>query len=125
MIVNLFLPAAWKQSSNRTFRIKIVSAAEFVARHCCRQLANQRVTDVFHFDSNSLVELFFERQDHQHPIDVAAQRSDSVPAPGPYLRADVVNDLEAFAMKLTREPHVEIWPVNQDDRSGAAPASRA
>src|SRR5262249_22916790 len=71
--------------------------------------------DVFGFDSNFLVELFFKRQDHQHAIDVAAQRSNSVLAPRPYLGADVIDDLEAFAMKLAREPHVEVRPVDQHD----------
>jgi len=76
----------------------------------------QRVTDVLGLDAHTFVELFFKRQDHQHSVDVTAQGPNPISSPGPNLGTDVVNDFEAFTMKGFREPHIEVRPINQDNR---------
>ena len=74
--------------------------------------------DVFDLDAGHFVELLLKRKDHQHAIDVPAERADSIPAPSPNLRTDVIDNLESVAMKLASEPHIEVGPINQDNRRG-------
>src|SRR6266705_3706532 len=100
------MPAPRQQCEDGTRRIQSVTSAEVFARRRGATSLRQWVTDVFDLETRAFVELFFKRKDHQHAIDVAVQRANTVSAPGPHLRADVVNDFEPFAMKFPREPHV-------------------
>src|SRR5262249_59504354 len=51
----------------------------------------------------------------QHPLYVALDRVDAIGAPGPDLRADVVDHALAVALEPSGQPQVEFRPVDQDD----------
>src|SRR5262245_23899584 len=81
---------------------------------------------VLGFDAVLAVEVYFKREDDQHPVYVALQRVDSIAPPRPDLRADVVDDAETLVMKAPCEPHVEVGPVDQhyDRRPSREPGPR-
>src|SRR5512146_3040691 len=118
MIVNFFLSASRQERDNRARRIQSMMGAEFLARGGRADNPGERMPDILDLDAGVFVELLLKRKDHQHAIDVAAERADSILAPSPNLRTDVIHDLESLAMKLTSEPHIEFGPIDQDNPRG-------
>src|SRR5262245_49833702 len=70
---------------------------------------------VIDLDAGALVIILLERQDDQHPLDVAFDRANAIGAPGPDLWADVVGHAMAVAFEPPSQPQVEFGPVDQDD----------
>src|SRR5688572_31018720 len=60
------------------------------------------------------VERLLEREDHEQPRDGLADAVDSALAPGPDLGRDEVDDADAAAVQLAREPQVEVRIVDED-----------
>ncbi len=86
------------------------------------QLVGERVPHVRRLDSVRLVEVRFERQDHQHPRHVAHDLPHPVRAPSPDAGADEVRDRNLQRAKLPRQPQVEVGAVDQQRRRGPAVA---
>src|SRR6185295_200138 len=124
MIVNLFLSASRQERENRAGWIQTKISTELLTRGSRADDSCKRMPDVLDFDAGVSVELLFKRKDHQHAIDVSAERADSIPAPSPHLRTDVIDDLESLAMKLASEAHIEVGPIDQDNRRGPPRARR-
>src|SRR5258708_34919854 len=66
------------------------------------------------FDSVFPVELLLERKDHNHFADVLLDLLDSSGEPGPYLRADKIEDRNVQLMKLAGKTKIKFREINQD-----------
>ena len=64
------------------------------------------------------IDRLFERKDHQHEIRELADGLDPLGAPGPDLRADVVDDRNAERLDAPRQTKVEIGKIDDDERVG-------
>jgi hypothetical protein len=83
----------------------------------------QRVPDELHLDPVPAVELALKRKDDQHLAHVTPHQFEASSAPGPKLRADVVNDRDATAMKLARQAKVELREIDEHGGIWAAPVN--
>src|SRR5215475_7823191 len=70
---------------------------------------------VIDLDAVPLVIILLEGQDDQHPLDVAFDSVNAIRAPGPNLRADIVDHPVTVALEPSGKPQVEFGPVDQDD----------
>src|SRR3990167_4750370 len=69
--------------------------------------------------SRALIERLLEPEEHDHPVHVPADIPQPPPAPGPELRADVVDDRDAVALDQgCDDREVEIAEVHEDDEVG-------
>ena len=76
-----------------------MARAELFARVARRGRARERVADELDLgDAARRVPFALEGEDGEHQVNVAPHLPDSVRAPGPELRADVVDDFEAAAV---------------------------
>src|SRR5437016_3142124 len=75
----------------------------------------------FRLHSAFAVPLNFKWKDHQHLAHVFFDLLHATRAPGPELRADVVNHRNAAPIKLFGQPKVEVREVNQ--HRGVGPAT--
>src|SRR5205085_5876270 len=124
--LELFAAAARKERDDGAGRVQTVARAKLFARYARRDRARERVADELDLiDAARLVPAALERKDGEHQVNVAAHLPDAVRAPGPELRAYVVDDSEPTAVEGAREREVEVGPVNEDDRVGAACEGRA
>ena len=76
---------------------------------------HQRVAHECHRNPLTLVERGLEREDRQHLRDESLHRVDVARAPGPQLRADVVDDRHAEPPNRARETEVEVGKVDRDE----------
>src|ERR1041385_959251 len=95
---DFFASTARQQREHRTPGIETITFAKFRSGSCGADYICQRMTDVTNVETLAFVELLFERKYDDHSIDVAPHRVNSIPAPRPNLRADVVNDFETVSM---------------------------
>src|SRR5438270_10788809 len=87
--------------------------------------AGQRMTHVFDIcDAAFSVPTFFEWQNRKQEIDVALYVSRAIRPPRPQLRADVINDADAVPVKPTRQPQIEIGPIDENCRVGISSFDR-
>ena len=70
------------------------------------------------------VEIFLERKDHEHLIDVAGYLLDASAAPGPQLRRDVVDDADSQCLAAPGQAQIEIGIVHEHHRVGALAPDR-
>src|ERR687883_1322700 len=82
----------------------------------CKRVAHE--LDVVY--AARLVPTLFKGKNRQQQVNVAPYISQAVRAPGPNLRADVVDDAQATATKGTRQSEIKIGPVNKHYRVGPA-----
>ncbi len=81
----------------------------------------QRMPDELHLDPVPPVELALKRKDDQHLAHVALHQLDASFAPGPELRADVVNHRNTAAMQLPRQAEIELREIDQHGHVGTPP----
>src|SRR5215510_9223903 len=108
------MATAGQQRDDRPRLVEPMARAELFARRGHSNAVEQRMADVINLDAVALVIVLLERQDDQHLLDVAFDRVNTIAAPGPDLRADVIDHAMAVAFEPLRQPQVEFWPVNQD-----------
>src|SRR6266852_7649340 len=60
------------------------------------------------------VPLFFERQNRQQQIDVAAHAIRAIRTPRPQLRTNIINYGDAATMEPTSQTQIEVRPIDQD-----------
>src|SRR6478672_3750936 len=75
---------------------------------------------ITHLNAVSRIKLLLKRKDHNHLADIFFDLVHASCPPGPYLRADKVEDRNAQAMQLARQPQVEIREIDQDGCIGLA-----
>ena len=68
------------------------------------QLVDQRMPDVRHRHCVLPIEVFLERQDDDHPVDVLGDLLHPPPPPRPYLRRDVVDHAQPQLAAAPRQP---------------------
>ena len=111
----LRVATARQKGENGPVGVESVTPTERLAIFCHPQAPLQGMTDIVDLDPVRFVEGLLEGQDHQHSLDGAPDRADAVGPPRPDLRADVVDDAVAVAMKGLRQAQVELWPIDEDD----------
>src|SRR5215208_2806214 len=95
--------------------------AELFTRPTRGDRARERVADELDVpDAARGVPPALEGQDGEQEVYVAPHLPDAVRAPGPELRADVVDDADAAAPERAREREVEVGPVHEHDGVGTA-----
>ena len=80
-----------------------------------RELLDERMSDVGHRHVVRFVELFLEREDDEHPVDVLRDVPHSPPPPGPELRRDVVDDVQPQLLAALGQAQVELGIVDEED----------
>src|SRR5712692_274625 len=116
-----FRSAAAGQDGDEFFLgIEVLFAEEGLAVERGVHGANQRVADEFHGDSGVAVELFFERENAEGLREAAADYADAPGAPGPELRADVVDVLRTMAFEFSGEAEMEAGKIGEDSEGGLA-----
>ena len=78
-----------------------------------RHLVHQGMADVDHVHAVAAVEVHLEGEEHQHAVHQAGDGLHPALAPGPHLRADVVDDLQAPLLELAGEAEVEVGKIDQ------------
>src|SRR5881227_1766057 len=92
-----------------------MSTAEFIAFVLSANFAGQRVANVLDIsDAARCIPVFFKGQDRKQQIDITLDVPRPIRTPGPKLRAYIINDPNAAAMKPARQTQIEIRPINQN-----------
>jgi hypothetical protein len=86
-----------------------------------QRFVREWVSHIFCLHSVPTIELFFERKNHQHLADIFLYLLDAAFAPGPELRADVVNDRDVQLAEFACETKVEVGKVDEDGCVWLAP----
>ncbi|OGI37036.1 MAG: hypothetical protein A2V91_04285 [Candidatus Muproteobacteria bacterium RBG_16_64_10] len=86
--------------------------------HLAGDFIGQRVADECRRHLVLLVELRFEREQRQHPIDRAPDLAHPVAAPGPDLRTDILDGRNAGALQALGQPQVEPGRIDADEQIG-------
>src|ERR1041385_8919943 len=117
----LFVTTAGKQGDDRPRRIEIIPTAEFIAVVLSANFAGQRVATILDVGYPARgVPVPFKGQDRKQQINVALDAAGAIRTPGPKLRAYVIDDPNAAAMKPSGQTQIEIRPINQDRCVGLA-----
>src|ERR1700738_1777605 len=82
--------------------------------------AYQRMTDEFHGDSGIAVELFFKGENAECLREAATHYAHAPGAPGPELRADVIDVADSMRLEFSGEAEVEAVKIGEDGESGFA-----
>src|SRR5687767_7746408 len=97
-----------------------MARAELLARESGRGRAGEGGADGRDVrDAARGVPLALEGEDGEQEVYVAPHLTDAVRAPGPELRADVVDDAQPPPAQSAREREVEVGPVDEHDGVGA------
>src|SRR6266851_5224487 len=113
--------AAGQNGDELLLRIEILLAAKGLAIERGVHRSYQRMTDEFHGDASFAVELFFKWENAESLREAAADYADAPRAPGPELRADVVDVFNATAFEFAGEAQVEAGEIGEDCEGGFAP----
>ena len=113
--VQLVPAAARQQRDDGAARIESNAGEELFARRRRGRDVEQRMPDPLHRNAGILVDLFFERKNHQDPIDEPLHGLHASRAPRPELRADVVHDGDAELPERAAESEVEVGKVDRDE----------
>ena len=98
-----------------------MSTAELIAVVLSANFAGQRMANVLDIsDAARGIPIFFKGQDRKQQIDIARNVPGAIRAPGPKLRAYIINDPNTAAMKPARQTQIEIRPINQNRCVGLA-----
>ena len=116
--VHFVRTAPRKQRHDRTRAVEAYLTEETFLWLLRAREIDQRMADELDRHAGIAVERFFEGKNHQHAIGDALHRPHPVPAPGPELRADVVNDRDAQLLDRCRQPEIEIGEIDDDQRVG-------
>src|SRR5579859_7495194 len=119
---DFFPPAAGQERDPLLFRIKMMLRGKLFARYLWRRRIGQRMSNIADFDAVLAVELLLEREDHDHLADIFLDLLDAAGTPGPYLRADEVENGNAQAVQLARQTQVEVREIEQDGGVRLAPS---
>src|ERR687884_584735 len=93
----------------------MVAPAELYAVELGAHFTGQRMAHILNFRNTALsVPVLFEGQDRKQEIDVSLNVAHAVRAPGPELRAYVINDGNATAVQPARQPQIEIRPIDEN-----------
>src|SRR5713101_108053 len=97
---------AWQDCDYVVPLFQTVFLAEKFPRHGGLHVSDERVADEFHGHAGIGVELFFERKDTQGLCEAAADQIHAPGAPGPELRANVIDVSNALGVELARQPQM-------------------
>src|SRR2546423_1066067 len=98
-----------------------MSTAKLIAVVLSANFASQRMAHVLDIsDAARGIPIFFKGQDRKQQIDIALDAPGAIRTPGPKLRANIIDDPHAAAMKPSRQTQIEIRPINQDRCVGLA-----
>src|SRR5438445_5015294 len=112
--------AAGQDGDDGLLRIEILLAAECGAIERGGYGSYERMTDEFHGDSGIAIEFFFKGKNAKSLRETAAHYAHAPGAPGPELRADVVDVLDAARFEFSREAQVEAGEVGKNGEGGLA-----
>ncbi len=82
--------------------------------------ADQWVADEFYGDPGIAVELFFKRKNAEGFREAPADYTHAPGAPGPELRADVIDVFDAAAFEFSGEAEMEAGKIGEDGEGGLA-----
>src|ERR1700733_680401 len=91
------------------------------AIYCGRGKIGERISNEGRIHATITIELFFERENYQSFVDIFAQQADASLAPGPELRANVIDDGDAALMHLASYAPVEGRGIDDDGKSWMPP----
>jgi len=107
------VPAApGEQRHGRPHRIEPQGAERLIPGEHRMDEIQERVADELHRNTRLPVDLLFERQDHQHPIDRPGDLLHPTLAPGPDLRADEIEDRHPGIPGMRRQAQVEVGIID-------------
>src|SRR5260370_30737900 len=113
--------AAGKDGDEFLRWIETVLAAKGLAIERGVHGSYKRMADEFHGDASVAVELFFKWENAESLREAAADYADAPRAPGPELRADVIDVFNATALEFAGEAQVEAGKIGEDGEGGFAP----
>src|SRR5437868_8154064 len=79
------------------------------------------MADITHLHPMPAVKLLLKGKDHDHLADIFFDLLYASGAPGPYLRADEIEDRNAQAMQFARQAQVEVREIDHDGGVRLAP----
>src|SRR5205814_4950458 len=98
-----------------------MSTEEVIAVVLSANFAGERVANVLDVgDPARGIPVLFKGQDRKQQIDIALDVPGAIRTPGPKLRAYIIDDPNAAAMKPARQTQIEIRPINQNRCVGLA-----
>src|SRR5579859_7123989 len=112
--------AAGEYGGDFLLRIESLLAAEGVAIERGVHGAYQRMTDELNGHSAIAIEFFLKRENTESLREAAPDDAHAPGSPGPELRADVVNVLNAVALESAGQAQVEAGEVREDGKGGLA-----
>src|SRR5262249_53339477 len=110
---NLFAPAARQYCNDGFLWIQHMSPAEVVFRPGRLHHVDKRVSDKFHIDISSFVDLLLERKNHQHLVDELANLMHTAFAPAPNLGIDEKNEGNAAGLQPFCETKFKIGKIDE------------
>ena len=115
---NLVRAASRQQRHARRGRAETARAQEGLAWRRGRRQVHERMTDELDRNPMLPVQIFFERENHEHAVRESPNGVDPPRPPCPDLRADVVDDRNAQALDAWRQPEIEVGRIDDDERGG-------
>src|ERR1700681_663538 len=112
--------AAGQHGDDFLLRVEPLLAAKRLAIERGVHRSYQRMTDKFYRDSSVAVELFFEREHAQGLAEAPTDNVHATRSPGPKLRTDVINVLDAAAFEFAGEAQMEAGKIGEDGKCGLA-----
>src|ERR1700704_983741 len=94
----------------------MMPGGKLLARNLRRRRISQRMANVTHLNAMPPVKFLLKGKDHNHLANIFFELPHAVRAPGPYLRADKVENRNAQAMQFARQAQVEVREVDQYGR---------
>ena len=110
--------AAGKKADKGNISIDVVSDSEFRPRLADGEVVHQGVTDIFGIQTVGLVKLLFKREDNCEFVDNPGNFSDSPPAPGPNLRADIIENRNTGFFGGLGKTQIKFREVDQNQQVG-------
>src|ERR1700737_3413593 len=108
--------AAGQYSDDFLLRVETLLAAKRLPVERGVHVSYQRMADEFYGDSSVAVEFLFKRENAQGLGEAPTYDMHAPPSPGPTLRTDVINVLDAAAFELSGKAQMEAGEIGKDGK---------
>src|SRR5215470_15934842 len=113
MVMDLLFSAAGQKPYKGASGVKPVTTGKLIASGSHANRFHERMPYILDSDAFASIEIFFKRKYHQHSVNVPTNSIHAISAPGPNLRAYIIDYLEPIPAQPARKPHIEIRPIYQ------------
>ena len=117
---NLVRPAARQNCHDRPARIQSLLRRKFRARHRGPHRIHQRMPHKIHRYACIPVNLFFERENHHHPLHQPLHHPHAPRAPSPHLRPNEISHWNIYLLQPPRHAQVRSRRIHQHSQRRAA-----